>query len=150
SRVDNKPRRLVMKTLIPAAIRCSLMFTAVIASLFCVQPAQAYKLTLRQVGANVVAHGSGAFNVTGLLGPGPNVGGNGQIVPIIGVIWTGSGLTDLYGLSLPVHGPSSFGAGRLTFASTNSGGLVGISSSSGFLFVPRGYISNTFLSASSS
>ena len=55
-----------MKTLIPAAIRCSLMFTAVAASLFSVQPAQAYTVTLQQVGSNVVANGSGAINLTGL------------------------------------------------------------------------------------
>ena len=55
-----------MKTLILAAVRCSLMFTAVTASLFSVQPAQAYTVTLQQVGSNVVATGSGAINLTGL------------------------------------------------------------------------------------
>ena len=55
-----------MKTLILAAIRCSLMFTAVTASLFSVQPAQAYTVTLQQVGSNVVATGSGPINLTGL------------------------------------------------------------------------------------
>jgi hypothetical protein len=54
-----------MKTLILAAIRCSLMFTAVTASLFSVRPAQAYLVTLEQVGSNVVANGSGAINLTG-------------------------------------------------------------------------------------
>ena len=55
-----------MKTLILAAVRCSLMFTAVTASLFSVRPAQAYTVTLQQVGSNVVANGSGAINLTGL------------------------------------------------------------------------------------
>ena len=55
-----------MKTLILAAIRCSLMFTAVTASLFSVRPAQAYTVTLEQMGSNVVANGSGAINLTGL------------------------------------------------------------------------------------
>src|SRR4029453_17076807 len=55
-----------MKTLILAAIRCSLMFTAVTGLFFCVQPAQAYTVTLEQMGANVVATGSGAINLTGL------------------------------------------------------------------------------------
>ena len=55
-----------MKTLILAAIRCSLMFTAVTASLFCVRPAQAYTVTLEQMGSNVVANGSGPINLTGL------------------------------------------------------------------------------------
>ena len=57
---------ITMKTLILAAIRCSLMFTAVTASLFCVRPAQAYTVTLQQMGSNVVANGSGAINLTGL------------------------------------------------------------------------------------
>jgi hypothetical protein len=52
-----------MKTLFLAAIRCSLMFTAVTASLFSVQPAQAFKITMQQVGSNVVATGSGAINL---------------------------------------------------------------------------------------
>ena len=60
-----------MKTLILAAIRCSLMFTAVTASLFSVQPAQAYTVTLQQVGSNVVATGSGAINLTGLTSSWP-------------------------------------------------------------------------------
>ena len=55
-----------MKTPILAAIRCSLMFTAVTASLFSVRPVQAYTVTLEQVGSNVVATGSGAFDLTGL------------------------------------------------------------------------------------
>jgi hypothetical protein len=59
-------RGITMKTLILAAIRCSLMFTAVTASLFSVQRAQAYTVRLQQVGANVVAHGSGAIDLTGL------------------------------------------------------------------------------------
>ena len=55
-----------MKTLILAAIRCSLMFT-VTASLFSVQPTQAYTVRLLQMGSNVVANGSGAINLTGLI-----------------------------------------------------------------------------------
>jgi hypothetical protein len=58
-----------MKTLILAAIRCSLMFTAVTASLFSVRPAQAYLVTLEQVGSNVVANGSGAINFNRIARP---------------------------------------------------------------------------------
>ena len=54
-----------MKGLILAAIRRSLLFL-VTATLFSIQPAQAYKVTLREIGDNVVAHGSGAINLTGL------------------------------------------------------------------------------------
>ena len=55
-----------MKILILAAVRCSLIFTAVTASLFSVRPAQAYTVTLQQMGSNVVATGSGPINLTGL------------------------------------------------------------------------------------
>src|SRR5947207_12454627 len=64
-----------MQTLILAAIRCCLMFTAVTVSVFCVQPAQAFTMTLQQVGSNVVANGSGAFNLSGLTGAGNIDGG---------------------------------------------------------------------------
>ena len=59
-----------MKALILAAIRCSLMFAAVTASLFSIRPAQAYTVTLKQIGSNVVATGSGAINLTGLSSAG--------------------------------------------------------------------------------
>src|SRR5215469_24846 len=80
---------ITMKTLILAAIRCSLMFTAVTAPLFCVRPAQAYTLTLQQVGANVVANGSGGFNLTGLTFLGTfSFSDTGGIAPALGIITT--------------------------------------------------------------
>src|SRR5512132_3655143 len=64
SRISLK-REITMKTLIIAALRCSLMFL-VTASPFFGRPAQAYTVTLEQVGANVVAPGNGPINLTGL------------------------------------------------------------------------------------
>ena len=65
-----------MKTLILAAIRCSLMFTAVTGSLLSVQHARGYTVTLQEVGFHVVeATGSGAINLTGLSFFNFNVGG---------------------------------------------------------------------------
>jgi VPDSG-CTERM motif len=134
-----------MKTLILSAIRCCLMFL-VTASLFSVRPAQAgYIVTLQEVGSNVVATGSGAIDLTGLSFFSPNSGGSGQISPANAFILTGSGQIDLY---TAISGPSSFGAGGFTSASTSSGSAVGISVP-GFLFVPLGYTSNTSLSDSS-
>src|SRR5438067_13843498 len=80
SRIGSKPE-ITMKTLILAAIRCSLMFTAVTAPLFCVRTAEAYTVTLQQMGADVVANGSGPLNVTGLafvvtFGPVPAIRGH--------------------------------------------------------------------------
>ena len=65
SRIGSKPE-ITMKTLILAAIRCSLMFTASRRRSSSVRPAQAYTVTLEQIGSNVVANGSGAINLTGL------------------------------------------------------------------------------------
>src|SRR4051794_17234121 len=88
SRIGSK-QEITMKTLTLAAIRCSLMFTAVTASLFSVQLAQAYSVTLEQVGSNVVATGSGPINLTGLTFQG-SVSTNGVgVLPLFGIIFTG-------------------------------------------------------------
>ena len=46
------------------------LFAIAVTSLFCVQPAQAFTITMEQVGSNVVATGSGAINLTGLTSEG--------------------------------------------------------------------------------
>ena len=43
-----------------------ILFGIAVTSLFSVQTAQAYSVTLQQVGSNVVANGSGPINLTGL------------------------------------------------------------------------------------
>ena len=55
----------VMKAL-PKKLLPLTLFGIAVTSLFSVQPAQAYTVTLQQVGSNVVANGSGAINLTGL------------------------------------------------------------------------------------
>jgi protein with PEP-CTERM/exosortase system signal len=140
-----------MKTLILAAIRCSLMFTAVTASLFSVRPAQAnYIVTLQQVGPNVVATGSGAFDLTGLP---IKARGSSQplIQPFLGNIVTGSSNScDAYGTT--ITGPDNFGIGIETgLVSIGTGDLVGMAFNGGnssFLLVPVGYVSGTALSSS--
>ena len=54
-----------MKALPKKFLRLTL-FGIAVTSLFSVQPAQAYSVTLQQVGSDVVANGTGAFNLTGL------------------------------------------------------------------------------------
>src|SRR5262252_8467888 len=99
-----------MKTLILAAIRCSLMFIAVTASLFCDQPAEAYTVTLEQMGSNVVATGSGAINLTGLT-----FLFRGSAGPIIKAANPAFILTGANGVGVDVYegitGPTSFGSG---------------------------------------
>jgi VPDSG-CTERM motif len=138
-----------MKTLILAAIRCSLMFTAVTASLFSVQPAQAFTITLEQMGVNVVATGSGALNLTGLT----FIGGQGFLgipgldpSPPLTIDAGTPGFVDSY---IGFTGPSSFGSGGFTEASSSSGDAVGIIASNDLnLFVRQGYVSGNPLSSS--
>ena len=131
-----------MKTLILAAIRRSLMFTAV-ATLF-VQPAQAFTITLEQMGANVVATGSGAINLTGLTLETTGQDFVALMQASTGLIET-AGNGDVYG---GFTGPTSFGNGGSFAPNTSSGDFAGIDGAGGNLGVPAGYVSNTALSDS--
>ena len=136
-----------MKTLILAPIRCSLMFL-VTGSLFSVQPAQAYTVTLQQTGSNVVATGSGAINLTALtfvISGADNPG----IVPFSGVISTGPFASMIDGYR-GFTGPMDFGSGAGALPNTASGDFVGISGGImfPFLLVPQGYASGAALSDS--
>src|SRR6476661_2943665 len=139
-----------MKAL-PKLLRFTL-FGIAATSLFSVQPAQAYKVTLREVGANVVATGSGPINLTGLAFFGSGSFFITTLIPSLGRISTGpppSGLgsVDLYRV---FSGPANFGSGGQHNAteSLSSGNFVGIQASVNELFVPHGYISNSALSSS--
>src|SRR6516162_5994902 len=124
------------------------LFGIAVTSFFSVQPAQAYTVTLEQVGSNVVATGSGPINLTGLTFDGTSSGGTTGITPNLGGIFTGptSGLmADVY---LGVSGPSNFGSGNATLASSGSGDLVGLFGIGGSLSVPAGYVSGAPLSDS--
>ena len=137
-----------MKILILAAVRCSLIFTAVTASLFSVQPAQAYTVTLEEIGSNVVANGSGAINLTGLSFLASGTQGGAILQPPIGAIVTGTtdsaNVTFFSGFS----GPTSFGSGNGDIASSGSGDRVGIVGLFGQLSVPDGYVSGAALLSS--
>ena len=136
-----------MKAL-PKKLLSLTLFGIAITAVCCVQPAQAFTITMEQMGSNVVANGSGAINLTGLsfieegsLGPFIN-----PHVAFIVTGQTGSGST-YDGFT----GPTTFGNGVITLPNTSSGDLVGISNSSTpfpFLLVPQGYLSNTALSNS--
>src|SRR5438046_6982834 len=141
----------------------------VVGWLLSVRPAEAgYTVTLQQVGPDVVATGSGAINLTGLIhagyltygwGPGvlPGAADDGWGGVIAGRISTGptiAGSVDSYHLG--PSGPTSFGSGGGADASSGSGDTVGTAADSSkdgsdcdrFLIVPRGYVSGTFLSDS--
>src|SRR5215469_7998940 len=86
-------------------------------SLFSVQ-AVPFTMTIDQVGANVVATGSGAINLTGLSFNVNDSGYSALINPHMGALnMTGGG--DLYD---GLNGPTTFGSGGVTFASSPSSG----------------------------
>ncbi len=103
-------------------------------------------ITIEQVGSNVVLTGSGSLNITGLsfagtFTVGSGVGGAGALAfvgPTFATVDDYSGLT----------GPSSFGSGVFTFASSGSGDLFGAyyEASGSILEVPKGYVSGSILS----
>jgi len=123
------------------------LFAIAVTSFFCVQPAQAYKVTLQQVGSDVVATGSGAINLTGLgfFQSGPL---NSLLNATFGVIRTGTdgSSADWY---TGATGPSTFGSGGQFFPSIGSGDFVGIDGGIGIIFVPLGYVSGGALSSRS-
>ena len=134
--------KALTKNLLPLTV-----LTIVVTSLFCVRPAQAYTVRLNEVGANVVANGSGAINLTGLgfFQSGPL---NSLLNATFGVIRTGTdgSSADWY---TGATGPSTFGSGGQFFPSIGSGDFVGIDGGIGIIFVPLGYVSGGALSSSS-
>jgi hypothetical protein len=109
------------------------------------QPAKAgFVVDLTQQGSNVVATGSGAIDLTTLTFVFSN-SGVGLLSPNNGNLAIGSGLESFYaGL---VSGPANFGSGGLTRSSSNTGNPVEFFS--GLLGVPRGYVSDSPLSDTS-
>jgi hypothetical protein len=140
-----------MKALPRKLLRLTL-FAIAATSLFCVRPAQAYTVTLEQMGADVVANGSGAINLTGLAFFGSGSFFITTLVPSLGRISTGPPPSGLGSVDLDrvFSGPANFGSGGQHNAteSLSSGNFVGIQASVNELFVPHGYISNSALSSS--
>jgi hypothetical protein len=126
-----------------------ILIAIAVTSLFSVQPAQAFTMTFKQVGANVVASGTGAINLTGLTFNGTSSFSAIGINPGAAVMLVGStGVTvDTY---TGFTGPTSFGSGGATFASMSSGDNVGVNVpfGPGVISVPQGYVSNAALSDS--
>src|SRR5215468_2499511 len=113
------------------------LFAIAVTSLFSVQSAQAYTVRLKEVGSNVVATGSGAFNLTGLT-----FSSTQGCAPFINPSFPGIRL----GAGGPcdawdgVAGPTSFGSGGVA-SGFGIGDLVGLSTIE--LNVPQGYVSGT-------
>ena len=110
-----------------------------------------YVVDLTQQGSNVVASGSGAIDLTGLFFLG-SISLSSELDPNGPAILTGpagASSVDAYGNST---GPANFGSGPQTFVDTGSGDFVGIFTppeARTTLFVPHGYVSDSFLSDTS-
>jgi hypothetical protein len=131
-----------MKTNLLGFIACVAMLGATAAA-----KASPFIETLDQVGANVVATGSGQIDLTGttfVVSVGPD---GGLIDPVDDYTLIGAtGSIDLYVPASGFSGPSGYGTGGPTGSSSGSGDLVGLTVFESILFVPAGYSSNTSLS----
>ena len=122
----------------------SVVFCAVL-----IHPAEAgYIVTLQQVGPDVVATGGGPIDLTGLSSGGSG-GSSAGMVPIGGTINTGplAIQNDAY-LGI-ISGPTSFGSGTVTLASSGSGDFVGMFGGGVAVLVPVGYASGAALADTS-
>jgi hypothetical protein len=104
--------------------------------------ADGFTVTLLQVGPNVVASGSGAINLTGLSFSG-TFSGSAAMKPSAGVLTLGPTALVSVDDYTPISGPSSFGPGGATSASSGSGDEVAVDGGNGALFVPQGYTSES-------
>lgn len=104
-----------------------------------------FTITFEQVGSDVVANGSGTIDLDGLTYVGTSFSVAG-VVPSFGTVVDGSA----GGASLDFYtgftGPSNFGSGGTTPASSGSGDQVGIYGKGQYVAVPAGYVSGTTLS----
>jgi hypothetical protein len=119
---------------------------------FSIRPAQAgYIVTLQQLGPNVVATGSGTLDMTDLtLLLSNDTSTVARMIPSFAQLImgpTGGGTIDDY---TGYTGPTNFGSGFITDASSGSGDTVFMAGDPGnlTLAVPAGYISGNPLSAS--
>jgi hypothetical protein len=117
------------------------LFGIAITSLFSFQPAQAFTITIEQVGPNVVATGTGAIDLTGLSFFNPGSVGTASVWPVTGRISMSSGNADTY---IGFTGPSSFGGGDVALANFFSGDVFAFDLDT--MFLPSGYVSGNPLS----
>lgn len=102
-----------------------------------------YVVTLKEMGSDVVATGSGPIDLTGLSSR-FNLSVNSQIIPADGVIATGQ--ADNVTVYSGTTGPTLFGSGDQTLADSSSGNLVGIIGLNDNLIAPADYASGDPLS----
>ena len=115
------------------------------------RPAHAvFVLSLTEVGGDVLVDGDGTLDTTDLS----FVTGNGfaaQLSPSTGVLISGPSTSGAIRIDDGggFTGPASFGGGHVAFASTGTGGFVGLGGRGTELVVPSNYVSGTPLTSSS-
>jgi IPTL-CTERM motif len=120
--------------------------TLTLAGLLAASDAYAYTVTIQQVGANVVATGSGTLNLAAIP-PYLNASGQSFMQPNVGglAIGTISASVDLHA---PVTGPTNFGSGSAyVHADSDSGLLVGITANQ-YVVVDHSYVGGNLNSSS--
>jgi hypothetical protein len=118
---------------------------AMLVSLFTPSAQAAYIVALTQQGSNVVATGSGTIDLAGLSSYAVGTD-RANVAPFGGGIATGPATPVPMDLYTGVTGPTSFGSGGETLASSGSGDIVALYGLSQFLEVPAGYASGNPLS----
>jgi hypothetical protein len=123
---------------------CALLISTAAAS------ATPYTVTLEEEGTSVVAVGSGDIDISGLSIGAPTFGFNPAINPSTGFLYTGSAASPYseFQYYLGMSGPSSFGTGGTTDASSGTGSIIGLYGYFGDLVLPYGYTSETPISVS--
>jgi hypothetical protein len=131
------------------AIRSAAMGAALLGGALGLVPcAQAtYIVSVVQDGSNVVATGSGSYDLSA-LSKGINTTETALIVGSAGTLFVGpttdTGITIYVGIS----GPSQFGTGAEFLANIGDGSLTGVSDGEDAIVVPSGYVSGTALGTS--
>lgn len=110
-----------------------------------------FVMTITEQGGDVVASGSGAFDLTGLVNEGASTISAIGMQPSAASITTGAlpASVDVYAGA--IMGPSSFGSGSGNQASSGNGDaiqLFGDISSGEFFWLPANYTSESYLSSS--
>jgi hypothetical protein len=91
-----------------------------------------FLVTITQDGSNVVVTGSGAIDLSGLALDCSGCGVGSGVHPSLGSLSIGPAPgTETVDIYSPISGPSSFGSGSFTYASTGSGDEVGLVGSQG-------------------
>jgi PEP-CTERM motif len=136
----------------PSSMTRTWMMSACVAALLAVMGPSGHAqagvvININQVGSDVVATGSGTFNLTDLTYSysGGNSAGIDASVAALEMGPTSSSTVDVY---TSITGPTSFGPGTGSPSPTTAAGsLFGVYGSLGYLEVPQGYTSGASLSA---